>query len=690
MDLRSNSSVNSITTTYNTINNSLPYLSKFNSSNKINVKKYKLVSLSSSRGKKKINSLIFQKTNYRNYKNEQAIKINKTLSKPEKIVIKKHINVYEETNDCQNISIYSQFFNNNTRINNFRSTFSAKIKKPKDITPQICSVYNFPNSKNLYLFIPNSKFLEDNKEFDTIIKYPNDNENIRNSTENLIRNLSIHPIEKKYMNFSLIHNVTIPYNYKIRMLSFGNMPKCFLDTCERANIKLKKKPINSNIIWHLYSINHMQQLTKEIHQNQHYNHFPSTFALGRKDYMYKHYKSFRNLYKNDFNYVPETFVLPEDADDFLEKYKNIISNLSNSKIKFIVKPVGSSRGRGIRILSDKAEFKHLCKASQIRHGKNYLISKYISKPHLINNKKYDLRIYVLVSSLYPLKIYMYKEGLVRFATEEYTKGDYDNVFVHLTNYSINKKNVQRYNMNMNVNINNDNFQNYSKWSFREYKEYFEKNNQSEVYENIMKNVKDIIIKTIISCIDDISADIDFGKKNSLFELYGFDILVDNKMNTWLMEVNVGPSMKCGSPLDKMIKTNLVSDIFNIIGIKFYEHHYKDNIYTLEKKDSSVKINNFIINNNNKKINKYNLGELKAEIYNKFDKNNLSFKGYEYDNDYFINGTLKDFKEEKLRASVTDFEMIFPIKETIQYYGKFFSKNSNNVDNIVTWQYILTH
>ncbi len=52
MDLRSNSSVNSITTTYNTINNSLPYLSKFNSSNKINVKKYKLVSLSSSRGKK--------------------------------------------------------------------------------------------------------------------------------------------------------------------------------------------------------------------------------------------------------------------------------------------------------------------------------------------------------------------------------------------------------------------------------------------------------------------------------------------------------------------------------------------------------------------------------------------------------------------------------------------------------------
>ena len=412
----------------------------------------------------------------------------------------------------------------------------------------------------------------------------------------------------------------------------------------------------------------MQQVIREIHQNQHYNHFPYTFALGRKDYMYKHYKLFHNKFKNDFNYVPETFILPEDSNDFLEKYKTIIPNLSFCKTKFIVKPVGLSRGRGIKILSNKSEFKHLLKISQSKHGLNYLISRYISKPHLINNKKYDLRVYVLISSLFPLKIYMYKEGLVRFATEEYIKGDYKNVFIHLTNYSINKKNIPRYN----INDNNENYQNYSKWSFSQYKEYFESNNQGEHYKNIMRKVKDIIVKTIITSINDISFDIALNKKNSLFELYGFDILVDSKFNTWLMEVNVGPSMKCGSPLDKMIKTNLVSDIFNIIGIKFYEHHYKDNIYTLEKKDSSVKINNFIINNNNKKINKYNLGELKAEIYNKFDKNNLSFKGYEYDNDYFINGTLKDFKEEKLRASVTDFEMIFPIKETIQYYGKFFS------------------
>lgn len=70
-----------------------------------------------------------------------------------------------------------------------------------------------------------------------------------------------------------------------------------------------------------------------------------------------------------------------------------------------------------------------------------MISKYLSNPHLIDGLKYDLRIYVLVTSYDPLKIYLFKEGLVRFATEKYSTNanSLKKRFVHLTNYSVNKK-----------------------------------------------------------------------------------------------------------------------------------------------------------------------------------------------------------------------------------------------------------
>lgn len=73
---------------------------------------------------------------------------------------------------------------------------------------------------------------------------------------------------------------------------------------------------------------------------------------------------------------------------------------------------------------------------------SFIVSKYIHNPLLINGLKFDLRVYVLVTSIVPLRIYVYKEGLTRFATEKYTNNikDINNKFSHLTNYSINKMN----------------------------------------------------------------------------------------------------------------------------------------------------------------------------------------------------------------------------------------------------------
>uniref|UniRef100_A0A7M4EI55 Tubulin tyrosine ligase like 6 n=1 Tax=Crocodylus porosus TaxID=8502 RepID=A0A7M4EI55_CROPO len=63
------------------------------------------------------------------------------------------------------------------------------------------------------------------------------------------------------------------------------------------------------------------------------------------------------------------------------------------------------------------------------------------QPFIIDKFKFDLRIYVLVTSCDPLKIFVYEEGLARFATSTYSdpsQNNLDDVCMHLTNYSINK------------------------------------------------------------------------------------------------------------------------------------------------------------------------------------------------------------------------------------------------------------
>ena len=72
------------------------------------------------------------------------------------------------------------------------------------------------------------------------------------------------------------------------------------------------------------------------------------------------------------------------------------------------------------------------------------MSVYLDKPFLINGRKFDMRMYVVVTSFHPLRVYFYQDGLARFATEDYSNDPkvLKNKYVHLTNFSVNKKNLK--------------------------------------------------------------------------------------------------------------------------------------------------------------------------------------------------------------------------------------------------------
>lgn len=114
-----------------------------------------------------------------------------------------------------------------------------------------------------------------------------------------------------------------------------------------------------------------------------------------------------------------------------------------------MKPTDKARGIGIFIVNKLAQIKKWSRDNKMQNfsyanGRDsYVVSKYIDNPLLIGSKKFDLRLYVLVTCWKPLIAYKHELGFARFCAVKYNMDaeELDNNFMHLTNVSIQKYGV---------------------------------------------------------------------------------------------------------------------------------------------------------------------------------------------------------------------------------------------------------
>jgi hypothetical protein len=304
------------------------------------------------------------------------------------------------------------------------------------------------------------------------------------------------------------------------------------------------------------------------------NHFPQSSELTRKDCLCANVVKMQEKFKQNFDIIPETYILPDEFTDFELKFKEIQSTLKQGEQNiWIIKPSASSKGRGIYLVDN---------TSEVPMKENWIISRYINNPLLINGLKFDIRLYVLVTSIDPWRIYIFKEGLARFASEPYSdSGSKSNRFSHLTNYSINKKH-EKYIQNMNLETDDEG----NKWSLSALSKYLESNG---VDMNLLwSRIYDIIIKSILWVDNHIYTAIKKipGFKNNCFEVFGFDILLDSNLRPWILEANLSPSFATDSPLDLAIKSNLITDVFNLISLRRIDRR-RDNITKMKQRFKTV-------------------------------------------------------------------------------------------------------
>ena len=305
---------------------------------------------------------------------------------------------------------------------------------------------------------------------------------------------------------------------------------------------------------------------EKLSKYQKMNHFPRSNELTRKDLLYKNLSKLKELFPGTkFDFLPESYILPNEftfLKDRMDKNPNQF---------WIVKPVASSQGRGIFLTKN---------INDIPSNHQTIASRYITNPFLINRKKFDLRIYAFVTSIIPLRIYRFKEGLTRFSANKYNL-DVNDRCAHLTNYAVNKNNKNY--------IQNDSpFEvdyNSSKWTLTSLKQYLEENGINS--DLIFEKIDDIIIKTFISCENNLVNAISkyCSYQENCFELYGFDILIDEHLNCWLMEVNLSPNLHFDAAIDLKIKGEMIAEIFDLIRIVPYD--IRNEIYESNSKFSSI-------------------------------------------------------------------------------------------------------
>ena len=176
-----------------------------------------------------------------------------------------------------------------------------------------------------------------------------------------------------------------------------------------------------------------------------------------------------------------------------------------------------------------------------------VVQKYIERPLLYFGRKFDIRIWVLLT--HDFKVYMFNEGHLKCCSVKYDL-DVGDSFSHLTNYSF-----QKY---------NNNFGKYEKGnevSFDDLQYNIEVN-----YNNKVNFKSEIIpkIKHIIKFVfQSVKTKINGLNRNYTFEIYGFDFMLDIDFNPFLIEVNLNPGLEESSPLIKMLVPRMLDDALRL-------------------------------------------------------------------------------------------------------------------------------
>lgn len=319
-------------------------------------------------------------------------------------------------------------------------------------------------------------------------------------------------------------------------------------------IKTRDDDETANLIWNDSAVQH--EKIAELRNYQRINHFPGMGEICRKDCLARNMSKMIKCQPQEYSFIPKTWIFPAEYTQF----QNYVKELRRKRKQktFIVKPANGAMGHGISLIRN---------CEKLPAQEHFIVQEYLDKPFLMEGYKFDLRIYILVTSCDPLRIFLYNDGLVRMGTEKYhapSEANLSQLYMHLTNYSVNKHNE---NFERDETVDKG-----SKRSISWFTEFLRTNDYDVA--KFWGDVSELVVKTLIVAEPHVLHAYRMcrpgqppGSDSVCFEVLGFDIILDRKLKPWLLEINRAPSFGTDQKIDYDVKKGVLLNALKLLNIR---------------------------------------------------------------------------------------------------------------------------
>jgi hypothetical protein len=340
-----------------------------------------------------------------------------------------------------------------------------------------------------------------------------------------------------------------------------------------------------------------------------YKIFPFTICLTLSHHSFEEQlENFKKLFKNIDNFTPKSDIIFSSLFNALlnrmigsTQTINIPKTFNSGKNLWIIKPVNLNRGRCIKVFSDLNLIINEMKSIQIsrkiqiiesnnmnknfinnymhtQHNSYYnintqkynnhnnssspekehnngvrceyiMIQKYLEKPLLYQGRKFDIRIWVMFITNRQNEVYVFKEGHLKATSLKYNPDSKD-LFVHLTNYSVQKHNIYFSRIEIGNEI-----------PFYEFQKELDlkksgKNFRKDIYPKIVRIIR-------LTAGAAIRGKMNYMNAKNCFEIFGYEFILDENYRPYLLEINTNPGLEISSPLISQLLPRMIDDAFKL-------------------------------------------------------------------------------------------------------------------------------